>query len=61
MDNVVVVLLCLRPQVLEVCPYNEVVVFQPQSGISTDLGFVANYTFYSNPPTTPVSTDLWIF
>ena len=52
------VLLCLRPPVRGVCPNHEVVVFQPWTGTAPDLGAVANYTFYSNPPAPPVSTGL---
>ena len=49
-------LLCFWPSVHAVCPNHEVVVFRPWTVITPDLGSVANYTFYSNPPAPPVST-----
>ena len=50
------VFLCLRPPVRAVCPNHEVLMFQPWTVITPNLGSVANYTFYSNPPAQPVST-----
>ena len=55
---------CLCPAAYVVCPNNKSVVFQPQTGTAPDLGFVANYTFYYNPPAPPFSTGflgLFIF
>ena len=43
------------------CLNDEVVMLQPWTVITPDLGAVTNYTFYSNPPAPPVSTVLWIF
>ena len=34
---------------------DEVVVLQPRTGTAPDLGSIANYAFYSKPPTPPVS------
>ena len=41
-------------QSVQVCP-NQEGVFQPQTGTATDLGSVANWKFYYNPPAPPVS------
>ena len=55
-------LLCLQPQVFTVCPNHEMVMFQPRTVTTLYLGSVANYTFYSNPFTPPVSTGfLYLF
>ena len=62
--KIIVDVLCFRPPVRAVCQNHEVVVFQPQTGTALDLVSVANYKFYSNPPTPTVSTgflDLFIY
>ena len=43
--------------IFAVCTNHEVVVFQPKIGTAPDLDSVANYTFYSNSPAPPVSTN----
>ena len=48
---------CNWSAVRDVCPNYEVVVFQPQTLITPDLGFISIVTnFKSSPSTTPVST-----
>ena len=54
--NMVLYVCDFFPPVRAVCPNYEVVVFQPWTGTALDLGSVANYAFYSNPPDPPVST-----
>ena len=44
------------PPVRVVCLNLEVVVFQPCTGTTPDLGSVAHYTFYAIPTAPPVST-----
>ena len=60
----VCVCLNLRPLVRLLFPNHEMMVFQPQTGTAPDLGFIADYKFYSNPPAPPVSTgfmDIFIY
>ena len=52
----VCVCLYLRPLVRLLFPNHEMVVFQPQTGTAPDLGFIADYKFYSIPPALPFST-----
>ena len=54
--TIIVLLLCVWPSVCVMCPNHDVVVFQPWTGTAPYLGSVANYTFYSNPPSPSVST-----
>ena len=57
-------LLCFWPPVRVMCLNHDVVVLQPWSETALDLGSVANYTSYSNPPLLPVSTsflDIFIY
>ena len=49
---------CCCVSIYVLCTNHEVVVFQPRIGTALDLGSVANYTFYSNPPAPPFSTGL---
>ena len=54
---IIVLLLCFRPAFRARCPNNAVVVFQPRTGNAPYLGSINNFTFYSNPPAPPVSTN----
>ena len=60
---IIVLLLCLYPAVCVMCPNNAVAISQPWTGADPYLGYITNFTFYSNPPSLPVSTkfmDLFI-
>ena len=58
-NTIIVLLICFFPAVRVMRTNHEVVVvvFQPRIGTAPYLGYVANYTFYSNPPAPPVSTN----
>ena len=54
-------LLLIWPSAHDLCPNNEVMMFQPWTGTSTDVGSVAIVNLLLVSPTPPVSTVLWIF